>query len=86
MEMSHTDVLNVLLSSDPNEPAVKGELLLLRVEMKAGFRTLENRLENVEKDLGEVKEQLSLNTKSLNLVAEQVLMLVKQVSILAAKP
>ena len=67
--MTEVDLINDILSSNPNEPAPKGALLLLRTEMKSEFR-------DVRTQFNEVHQQLGLINRSLDLIAQQVAVLV----------
>lgn len=83
--MSQTDLLADLLSSNPNEPASKGIVLLLRTEMKSEFKAVRADIAELRAELGGVKSDVSTLKSdvaqiknSLNLVAEQVAYLVSK--------
>lgn len=81
--MSESDLLNDILSSNPNEPAAKGALLLLRTEMKSEFGEVgrrfdrvDQRLDRVEKRLDEHDARFDRIDRSLDLIAQQIGVLV----------
>lgn len=57
--MAAPDLLNDLLSSDPNEPATKGVVLLLRAEMKSEFKAVRSDLELVKQDVAVLKQDVA---------------------------
>lgn len=81
--MTEVDLLKDLMNSNPNEPAAKGTVLLLRAEMKSEFKTVREKLElhdrcfeHLNHEFKEVKHEIHTIKNSLELVAQQVAILV----------
>ena len=74
--MTEVDLLNDILSSNPNEPAPKGALLLLRTEMKAEFRSVKDKLAQHDERFNQHDERFNRLDRSLDLIAQQVAILV----------
>jgi hypothetical protein len=75
--MTETDILNDLLTSNPNDSASKGIILLLRAEMKSEFRTTHTKFGIIETRLDQVEQRLDRIENSLELIAQNVSLLVQ---------
>ena len=87
-----TDILSNLMNSDPNEPATRGELMLMRAETKSEFRTMGSRIDRVEqrlgvleKDVGEMKVTIKQIQTTLDQVIGSINMIAEQVSVLVSR-
>jgi predicted nuclease with TOPRIM domain len=88
--MAETDLLGNLLSTNPDEPAKNGVVLLLR-EMKSEFKAfrgdfgrlegrqskLEDRMEALETRMSGLQDGINDIKKSLELIAQQVVRLLE---------
>jgi hypothetical protein len=74
--MSETDMLHDLLTSDPNEPATKGHLLLFRAEVKSEFKTVRTEIGALSQRMDErfrgVDENFKRIDSSIQLLALEV--------------
>ncbi len=71
--MTPSDLLQDLLSSNPNDPASKGSVLLIHAEMRSEFRSLR---QDMDQRFGEVNQRLNRLESSVQLIAENVATLV----------
>ena len=81
--MTETDLLNDILTSNPNEPAAKGAVLLLRTEMKSEFKTvglkfdgIDQKFERIDQRFERIENRLDHIDDSLELIAQQIAILV----------
>ena len=88
--MTEVDLLNDILTSNPNEPVAKGVVLLLRTEMKFEFKSVrlkleqhdqrfdqvDQRLEQIKEDFVGVRRQITDMNSSLEMIAQQIAVLV----------
>lgn len=84
-----TDVLELLLSSDPNGPAKNGAILLLRAETKSGFKAVHQKLDRMEQrlygrngDIPEIRKYLRAIIEQVAAVTEQGTSTAKRVDML----
>lgn len=81
--MSEIDLLNDLLNSNPNAPAAKGEILLLRLEMKSEFKSLRSELDQrfgwidqkfveVDRRFGRVEQRLDKVEQRLDRIDQRL--------------
>ncbi len=75
-----TDFLDDLLTSNPNEGATKGLVLLLRTEMKSEFKALRADFQALGSEFQTLKAQVTRVEKSLDLVATQVALILQKLS------
>jgi predicted nuclease with TOPRIM domain len=89
--MTETDILNELLTANPNEYATKGMLLLMRAEMKSEFKAvhtkldqldgrlsnLESRFDNLESRFDQLQGRLDKLEISVEFIAQNVALLVQ---------
>lgn len=74
--MSDTDLLNDLLMSDPNEPATKGLLLLMRAETKSEFKKVHIELKTIKSEIVDIHTKIDKMDRSIEFIAQQITKLV----------
>ena len=84
-QMSENELLNNLLSSNPNDPATNGVVLLLRAETKSEFKTMRLRFDKVESRLDKIENRLDKVEGRLDKIETQVTIIAQQVGIITMK-
>ena len=80
--MSQTDIIHDLLTSNPNEPASNGVVLLLRTEMNSEFKTARQKLEQHDAQFVEIKDEMRQQFKSIH---DSLEMIAQQMAIVVTK-
>jgi len=87
--MAEIDLLSNLLSSNPNEPASKGEVLLLRAEMKYEFKTLrlglDQKFAGLDQRFAQIDQRFDRNEGLLRELVRMAKATAEQVAILVER-
>ena len=70
------DILNDLLSSNPNEPASQGVILLLRAETKSEFKAMRAEIAQIDQKVGQLDAKVTHMGESVEMIAQQIAVLV----------